>query len=135
MPHRRLIAFDGREVVGQVGLDVRAIRVGDDVVGTCGLIDLCVRSDSRGRGTASALIREAEAVARRSGLPFLTLMADRHDLYERHGFSRVHPAVTTWLGIENRRSIGLIERDLSDCFMAKALTSRPWPAGSIDMLG
>jgi hypothetical protein len=62
-------------------------------------------------------------------------MADRHDLYLKEGYDRVQPALTKWLAIEDRQSVGLMTRDLSDCFMVKPLTEKRWPAGMIDMLG
>ena len=134
-PDRSLIAFDGVDIVGQAGLDDRAIRIGPEVVGISGLIDICGGPDRRRRGIGSALIEEAEDRARRGGAPFLVLMADRRDLYERHGFERISPALTTWLGVDDQSSVALIERDLSDCFMAKSLTIMPWPENPIDLLG
>lgn len=94
-----------------------------------------MRQVYQGLGIASALIREAEAQARKGDISFMVLMANKPDLYSRHGFKSVVPAMTKWLGIEDRSSLSLIERDLSDCFMAKALTSVPWPPGPIDLLG
>lgn len=135
LPHRRLIVQDSEIVVAQVGLDYRVIRVGDQVFPIAGLIDLCVQADLRGQGLGSKLLKEAELQAREAGVAFMILMADRHDLYEAHNFQRVEPAVTKWLAIEERASVSLIERDLSNCFMAKALKREPWPQGVIDLLG
>ncbi len=47
----------------------------------------------------------------------------------------VQPAFTQWLAIEDRQSVELTDQDLSDCFLAKPLTEKTWPAGRIDMLG
>lgn len=134
-PHHRIIAVKDGRVVGQLGLDYRAIRIGDEIFGISGIIDLCVRREHQGCGIGSALILEAEAQARKGEVPFIVLMADQPNLYRRHGFMSVAPANTKWLGIEDRSSLSLIERDLSECFMAKALTDAPWPPGTIDLLG
>ncbi|MGI3902850.1 MAG: GNAT family N-acetyltransferase [Janthinobacterium lividum] len=134
-PHQRLVAVKDRKVVGQLGLDYRAIRVGDQVIGISGIIDLCVRRTHQGNGIGSALLQRAEIHAREGNVPFMVLMADKPDLYKRNGFVNIHPAFTKWLGIEDRASNSLIDRDLSDCFMAKALTNVSWPSGTIDLLG
>lgn len=132
-PHRRILAMDGDAVIGQVGLDARVIRVGDAVMRILGIIDLCVQPDRRGTGLGGALLQAAEAAA--GNRDFMVLLADDDTLYRKHGFQHIEPASCRWLAIEDRASHGLIERDLSDCFMAKPLTGQAWPEGRIDMLG
>ena len=135
LPHLRLLAHQMGALVGQLGIDCRIISVGGTVLNIFGIIDLCVRTDRRGRGIASALLAEAEGVASRAGRDFLVLMTDRHQFYERNGFQRVQPASTKLLAIEDRQSAALIEKDLSECFMIKPLHGKTWPHGQIDMLG
>ncbi|HQT67826.1 MAG TPA: GNAT family N-acetyltransferase [Acetobacteraceae bacterium] len=135
LPHMRIVAFENGAPVGQVGIDHRIINVGGDVKEIFGLIDLCVAREWRNQEIAGALVARAEALAIQAGVAFMVLMADRHDLYIRHGFSRVQPAPATWYGIDERQSIGLITRDLSDCFMIKPVVETHWPVGPIDMLG
>lgn len=135
LPHARLLAMEGESVIGQVGIDGRVINVGGTVVSILGLIDLAVLPAKRGQGVGTQLLAEAERIARAGGQEFLVLMADRHDLYRKAGYRRIQPARTKWLAIEDRRSVMVIDRDLSDCFMAKPLTDRTWPEGLIDMLG
>jgi predicted N-acetyltransferase YhbS len=131
----RLLAMDGRTVVGQVGIDGRVINVGGQVVSVFGLIDLAVHPSRRGNRIGSRILAEAERIARAYERDFLVLMADRHDLYLREGYRRVQPALTRWLAIEDRQSVKLMDRDLSECFMIKPLTEKMWPAGVIDLLG
>lgn len=135
LPHFRFLALEERTVLGQLGIDSRIINVGGEILKIFGMIDLCVHPDRQGVGLASKLLLTAEKVALESAQDFLVLMADRHDLYERHGFQRVQPASTKWLAIEERESIMLIERDLSDCLMVKPLGATRWPPGQIDLLG
>ncbi len=135
LPHVRLLAMDGESVVGQVGIDVRVVNVGGTIVSILGLIDLAVHPESRGNGIGTQLLSEAERIGRACEREFLVLMADRHDLYLKQGYCRVQPALTKWLAIENRQSVELMDKDLSDCFMVKPLAGRKWPAGMIDMLG
>ncbi|HTU26021.1 MAG TPA: GNAT family N-acetyltransferase [Pirellulales bacterium] len=135
LPHFRLLAVDGGSVVAQVGIDARVITVGGTTVSIFGLIDTAVHPARRGQGVATRLLAEVERIARAGQREFLVLMAGRHDLYLKAGYNRVHPALTRWLAIENRQSVELLTRDLSDCFMAKPLTEKSWPTGTIDMLG
>ncbi len=135
LPHVRLLAMDERSVVAQVGIDARVITAGGTTVSIFGLIDLAVHPARRGNRIATRLLAEAERIARAGEREFLVAMADRHDLYLKEGYVRVQPALTKWLAIEDRQSVELMTRDLSDCFMVKPLTEKSWPAGTIDMLG
>jgi predicted N-acetyltransferase YhbS len=135
LPHFRLLAMDAGSVVAQVGIDGRVVTVGGTIVSIFGLIDTAVHPARRGERIGTQLLTEAERIARASQREFLVLMADRHDLYLKEGYVRVQPALTKWLAIENRQSVELMTRDLSDCFMVKPLTEKSWPAGTIDMLG
>lgn len=135
LPHFRLLAFDDDNVIGQAGLDVRIINVGGTVLKIFGVIDVFVQPEHRGRGVASALMTQVEKLAIESGRDFLVLIAERHDLYLRHGFRRVQPANVKWLAIEDRASVTLLEEDLSDCFMMKPVGPLAWPKGQIDMMG
>ncbi len=45
LPHHRLIAKNGERTVGQMGIDHRIIRVGDEIVSIAGVIDLCVMAE------------------------------------------------------------------------------------------
>lgn len=135
LPHVRLLAMDEGSVVAQVGIDGRVVTVGDTIVSIFGLIDLAVHPARRGKRIAAQLLTEAERIARAGEREFLVLMADRHDLYLKEGYDRVQPVLAKWLAIEDRKSVKLMTRDLSDCFMVKPLTEKSWPAGTIDMLG
>ena len=135
LPHVRLLAMDEGSVVAQVGIDARVVTVGGTTVSIFGLIDLAVHPASRGKRIGTQLLAEAERIACAGEREFLVAMADRHDLYLKQGYDRVQPALTKWLAIEDRQSVELMTRDLSNCFMVKPLTEKSWPAGTIDMLG
>ncbi len=135
LPHFRLLFWTDGKLVAQLGIDSRVINVDGRILKIFGVIDLCVHPEHRGRGIASQLLSKAEEIARSSHRDFLVLMGDRHDLYLRSGFLRVEPAVTRWLAIDERRTVDVFLRDLSDCFLVKSLSGQPWPAGEIDLLG
>ena len=52
------------DVAGQMGVELRAIRVGDTVVRTFGVVDLCVAESQRSHGLAGRLLAEATGFAR-----------------------------------------------------------------------
>ena len=132
-PHHRLLAFEQDRLIGHAGLDFRVITVAGKLYEIVGIIDLCVAADRRGLGIGTALIRASEAFD--VGRDFSLLFADDHRVYEANGYRRIVPAHTRWFAIDELRSHSVIERDLSDCFMAKSLGTVPWPSGDIDLLG
>ena len=132
-PHSRVLAFEGERLIGQVGLDLRAVTIDGGLYEIAGIVDLCVAPAMRGRAVGSALLAAAEDVG--AGRDFALLCADDQRLYRAHGYSAVTPAPTRWFAIDGLRSHSVIERDLGDCLMAKPLGPRAWPGGPIDLLG
>src|SRR5262245_1705022 len=57
-PHFRYVATIGGKVVAQMGVELRVCRVGDEVVRTLGVVDLCVDEGERSQGLASLLLRK-----------------------------------------------------------------------------
>lgn len=132
-PHLRLLAFAHGELLGHVGLDFRVVIIDKRPFEIIGMIDLCVAPRSRGRKVGSALLRAAEKYS--EGRDFAVLMADDPRLYLASGYSRIDPAWTRWLAIENLETHSVVYRNLSSCFMAKPLGAKDWPSGQIDLLG
>lgn len=133
LPHCRLIAEEDGAIVGQMGIDHRIIRVGKEILEIAGVIDLCVLPEVQNMGIASHLLDAFES--RFQTVDFFVLMADNPRLYRRRGYEPLRVAKTKWLAIEERSSFGMIEKDLTDCFMFKPATTTSWPKGTIDMLG
>jgi GNAT superfamily N-acetyltransferase len=75
-PHFRYLAMAGSELVGQVGVELRVIRIGSTVLRTFGVVDLCVRGSERSRGLAGRLLAEVTELARPCGMDFVVLFAD-----------------------------------------------------------
>lgn len=135
LPHFRLIMREDSHIIGQAGLDFRIILVGKTHIAVVGIIDLCITEKLRHQGFGTRLLKRAEKFARYASADFLVLMADRHDIYKRTGFIDLPEATTTWLAIEDRKSYGLVERDMTDVFLVKPVMQNKWPKGPIDMLG
>ncbi len=134
LPHWRLLARLDGELVGHVGVDHRVVRVGDVALRIFGLIDLCVAPQKRSSGISREMIRCVEERARLAEVPHLVLFADDDRLYARCGFRGIDADVR-WLAIDDHRTLGIQEEQLSDTMMVKDLAGAPWPAGEVDMLG
>ena len=133
VPHQRVLAWSGDDLVGHVGMDLRVVRVGGVTVSVLGIVDLCVAPAARKQGIGAALLQGAEE--RAEGQSFSLAMADDSRLYRRAGYSRINAADVTFLAIEDLRCHGVIRRDLSEVFMVKPLAGDAWPDGPIDALG
>ena len=131
-PHFRLVATVDGAVVGQLGVELRMMRVGDEVVRTFGVVDVCVRD--RGRGIATRLLTEVTDLARAREIGFIVLFADDDRLYTRNGWAREANPLT-WVKINDHRTLGLAESEILESLMVKPLTAQPWPAGEVDLLG
>jgi predicted N-acetyltransferase YhbS len=134
-PHFRYVATTGGgAVAGQMGVELRVIRVGDDVVRTFGVVDLCVSGSERSRGLAGRLLAEVTDFARACGMAFIILFADDDRLYARHGWARVSNRCS-WVKINDHTTLGLASQVDPGVMMAKAVGDRAWPAGDVDLLG
>lgn len=100
-----------------------------------GIIDLCVAPDHRGQALATRLLQAAEKTAADWSAEFLVLFADTPTLYQRNGYHAPDPAQVTWLGIDDRASCGQLERDQTGTLWCKSVSGKPWPSGTIDLLG
>ncbi|MCO8271607.1 GNAT family N-acetyltransferase [Actinoplanes sp. TRM 88003] len=121
-------------MLAQLGVELRVIRVGDRILRTFGVVDLCVRADSRGQKLASRLLDEVTSYAAACGLDFVILFADEDALYRRHGFARVDNPLS-WVKINDHRTIGLARSVTPHEMMVRPVSGATWPTGEIDLLG
>lgn len=134
LPHARFLGRLDGDIVAQVGIDHRVVRVGDEPVSILGLIDLCVSGEHRSQGYGDQLLEAVEALGREHGVDAVVLLADDHRLYQSRGYELIaRPCI--WFGIDEHRSLGQIERELDDCLMVKPLARDTWPDGEVDFLG
>jgi GNAT superfamily N-acetyltransferase len=133
-PHFRYLAMADGELAGQVGVELRVIRVGRTVLRTFGVVDLCVRGSERSRGLAARLLAEVTELARSCRMDFVILFADDDRLYTRTGWARAaNPC--TWLKIDNHTTLGVATAEDTGALMVKKIGPRDWPDGEVDMLG
>jgi hypothetical protein len=133
-PHFRYLVMSGGDVAAQMGVEYRIIRVGDAVLRTFGIVDLCVTAGQRHRGQAGMLLAEVTGLARSCGMDFIVLFADDARLYARHGWTRVTNRCS-WVRIDEHVTLGLARREDPGVMMVKALGGQPWPGGDVDLLG
>ena len=134
LPDFRVLRRQGGQLVGQVGVDHRMIRVGQTPLEIFGVVDLCVAPDFRSCGHGEELLRAVERKAVAHDIDGIMLFADDHRLYDRCQYEQIERKVT-WLGIDEFESLGVLVDTLSGCMMVKPLTVAGWPAGDIDMMG
>jgi GNAT superfamily N-acetyltransferase len=133
-PHFRYLAMASGELMGQVGVELRVIRVGSNILRTFGIVDLCVRGSERSRGLAGALLAEVTELARSCQMDFVILFADDDRLYTRNGWARAaNPC--SWLKIDEHTTLGLATAEDTGALMVKRIGQRTWPEGEMDLLG
>ena len=134
-PHFRYLALtSGGDVAAQMGVEYRIIRVGDSVVRTFGVVDLCVRESERSRGLAGRLLAEVTEFARTCGMAFIVLFADDDRLYTRNGWTRVSNRCS-WVRIDNHTTVGIARQADPEAMMVKAIGEQAWPEDDVDLLG
>ena len=133
-PHFRYLAVVGGELAGQMGVELRVIRVGSDVLRTFGVVDLCVRGSERSHGLAGRLLAELTQLAGSCGMDFVILFADDDRLYTRNGWARAaNPC--SWVKIHEHATLGLATAEDTGALMVKQIGQHAWPEGDVDLLG
>src|SRR6266496_673997 len=134
-PHFRYLAMTGSGgVAAQMGVEFRVIRVGDSVLRTFGVVDLCVTDSERSRGLAARLLAELTEFARSCGMAFVVLFADDDRLYARNGWARVTNRCS-WVRIHDHATLGIARQEDTGAMMVKAVGEQAWPEGDVDLLG
>jgi predicted N-acetyltransferase YhbS len=134
-PHFRYLAMTSSgDVAAQMGVEFRVIRVGDTVLRTFGVVDLCVTESQRSRGLAGTLLAEVTGLARSCGMAFIVLFADDERLYARNGWARVTNRCS-WVRINDHVTLGLARQADPGAMMVKASGEQSWPEGDVDLLG
>jgi GNAT superfamily N-acetyltransferase len=125
-PHFRYLAMADGELAAQMGVELRVIRAGDNVLRTFGVVDLCVSQNERSAGLGRRLLAELTGYARSCEMDFIILFADDSRLYDRHGWVRAgNPC--TWVKIHDHRTLGLAQAEDTGALMVKPIGERPWP--------
>jgi len=133
-PHFRYLAMKSGALAAQMGVELRVIRVGSNVVRTFGVVDLCVTMGERSCGLAGRMLAEVTELARACGMDFVILFADDGRLYTRNGWARAgNPC--SWVKIHDHATLGLARAADTSALMVKVIGQQAWPEGEVDLLG
>ena len=134
IPHTRFLAKENDTVVGQVGIDYRAMNLGGRLIDVVGIVDLCVSSEYQGKGIGTQLLQTVENQFTEKA-DFILLFADEHKIYLNNGFQLANNKVT-WLGIDEGKTIGILSENMGDCLMYKSIKKgAKWTEDDLDMMG
>ncbi len=137
LPHYRILATKDGQLVGQLGIDYRAMSLNGEGVKVFGVIDLCVAPHLHGQGIGTKLMLEFEAIAKQHphSIDFLFLVSDEPDYYKKLGYQETD-ITTTWLKIHQHKNYGLGTEHITDAsFMIKPIGNKKWTDGDLDLLG
>lgn len=135
LPRYRYLARWNGELIGQMGIEHRMIKLGDKPVSIFGGIDLCIAEGYREQGLASELLAQLTREAEHYGIDFIIVFADDHRIYEKNGFQRTDN-VCKWLKIHDHEMIGIGEENLGKILLVKQIGATGWIGGlTVDLLG
>ncbi|MGF1482001.1 MAG: GNAT family N-acetyltransferase [Cyanophyceae cyanobacterium] len=134
LPHFRYLAYQGQTLIGQMGIDHRAIAIEDSVFTIFGVIDLCVIADKRRLGIASQMLQSLTQLAQEKSIDFLFAVASDHRLYQKNEFSAVI-GYFQWLRIHDHKNYGVANEKLDQEVLVKQIGHRKWSDGPVDLLG
>lgn len=122
------------EIVAHLAVQLRAVRLGDDLVTIAGIADVATDADHRGKGHAAALLQAALATARQSPAHHVLLFGTAR-LYPAAGFRPVGNPLT-YLDLTGART-GELHRDRpEEHLQVLDLSSQAWDgAKPLDLLG
>ena len=103
---RHVVRQDG--ITAHLAVQLRAVRLGEDLITIAGIADVATDPDHRGKGHAATLLRAAIAAARQSPAQHVLLFGTAH-LYTAAGFRPIRNPLT-YLDLTGARS-GLFRRD------------------------
>lgn len=131
--HMRFFVPDGTGVVGHLGLGLRVMRLGSELIDTVTLAEVATHPDRRGEGIASALLAEAVARARDTGASVAMLFGDA-GIYHAAGFRAIANPVR-WVDMTGRVTRGVVDAPIADLMMLP-LDATGWnDALPLDLLG
>lgn len=130
--HLRLVHRRNR-IIGHMGLQFRAVRLGERLVTIAGLADVATDPDFRGQGIAGHLLQAAIRQAAASPAEFFLLFGTA-GLYAAAGF---RPVANPTLWVDMRGSVTKgIRRTPSKDLMVMALRDGNWDGNAtLDLLG
>jgi predicted N-acetyltransferase YhbS len=121
-------------IVAHLAVQLRAVRLGDDLLTIAGIADVATDPDHRGQGHAAGLLQSAVEVSRRSPADFVLLFGTAK-LYAAAGFRPIVNPMT-YLDLTGARTRTLHRTEANEHLQVLALTDRTWDGTKpLDLLG
>ena len=136
LPHFRIIVSnENKDIIGQAGIDYRAMNLNGKSIMVIGIIDLCVAKAYRSKGIGSLILSEIHKFCKDKSVDYILLFADNPKLYLNNGFVSVENKCK-WLQIndEDQTIYGIGHERIKE-LMIKELRGKKWEDGELDLLG
>lgn len=131
--HLRIVTRHQSQIIGHMGLMLRAVRVDGVLTDVVGLADVATDPDHRGRGIAAALLQAAIAEAKRSPAAHFLLFGTA-GLYTGAGFRKAANMIT-YIDMTGARTRN-VHREPARELMVLPLRDQPWDdSAALDLLG
>ena len=130
---RHVLRHEGR-IIAHLAVQLRAVRLGDDLVTIAGIADVATDPDHRGKGHAATLLQAALTGARHSPARHVLLFGTAQ-LYPAAGFRPTRNPLT-YVDLTGART-GPLRRDrLEEHLQVMDLTAYKWDESApLDLLG
>lgn len=133
-PDFRLIAWEGKAMIGQTSIEFRDIGVADQRFRIFGLADFCVLPQHRRKGVGLALLEALLTEARECRIDFLLSFVSDPSFYAHEAFVEVSHTCR-WVSIVEDQTLGVFHKPLSG-LMVRPVGDKSWPEdGVVDLMG
>jgi predicted N-acetyltransferase YhbS len=117
IPHARILAFDGTQLIGHLALHLRSIRIDKKAFEILGLSDFCIETEYRRQGAARNIFHVLMPIFLQSGKDALLTFAQEPAFYFSLGFKQIS-CRCRWLMIQEQQSLGVLDRYMESGLMA-----------------
>lgn len=130
---RHILRHDG-QVIAHLAVQLRAVRLGEDLLTIAGIADVATHPDHRGRGHAATLLQATLTTARQSPARHVLLFGTAK-LYPAAGFRPIQNPLT-YIDLTGARSGPLHRARPEEHLQVLDLADTPWDGSKpLDLLG
>jgi predicted N-acetyltransferase YhbS len=130
----RHVIRHGGQIIAHLAVQLRAARLGADLLSIAGIADVATDPAHRGKGHAATLLQAALQTARQSPAQHVLLFGTA-GLYPAAGFKPIRNPLT-YVDLTNARTGALHREAREDHLQVLGLTDKPWNESlPLDLLG
>lgn len=112
----RVLEYEGDQLVGYMGLDYRAVRVGDEIYKVLGVSDFCVESTLQRQGIGTTMLSQLSEYASTKDVDFIILVSDLDRFYVANGYVRLN-SLSSWLRVHEHKNYGVAVEQVDDLYV------------------